>query len=439
MRPGKRKGRKVTTWNEPYTRQSSPAEQKLYQHWLKLVQVEPPNHLIERFKLLFITGENYPDREIMQALDEIVTSKHAETQFKFMLNRCCHILINRWQIHPQQRSTIPQLIACFEIQPVYLDHSSRYKSVRRLRELTKDFRKTEQFATLQRLSQAVNKTIALKSEIKTLPLVKLINRYPYLYEHCLLSEDSTYEDQQAIAKMRSEAQRMYEIELSQYVTHQIRQTQLANLRPAQHPKQIIRTLNNPTLLNDQELFSAVKQYVGKVEGSYSYRDLAHSFITHTSKTRSYKDFKKELYLYLTSSIDPGYGKRQFNKQLYTYLEQTLPHNDSQPVSEFLIIRTCSNLLNFLVVNNQKQPQHFLFIDLVANVGTTSTVGLLLKVVLICRKVKPYLEKRFSILFNHYESNVGDAVMWLIQCLENLNIALSIHFGAVDLSYLSRLR
>lgn len=439
MRPGKRKGRKVTNWNEPYTRQSSPAEQKLYQHWLKLVQVEPPSTLIERFKLLFIEGEKYPDREITQALDEIITSKYAEAQFKFVLNRCCHILINRWQIHPQQRSTIPQLIACFEIQPNYPNHSFRSKSVRRLRELTKSFCQTEQYTTLQRLSQAVSKKVAAKSEIKTTPLVKLINRYPYLYEHCLLSEDSTYEDQQAIVRMRSEAQKRYEIELSQYITHQVRQTQIARLKPEQHPKQMIRAINNPTLLNDRELFFAVKQYVGKVEGSYTYRDLAHSFITHTSKTRSYKDFKNELYTYLTSSIDPGYGKRQFNQQLYTYLQNTLPHNDSQPVSEFLIIRTCSNLLNFLVVNNHKQAQHFIFIDLVANLGTTSTVGLLLKLVLICRKVKPYLEKRFSILFNHYESNVGDAVMWLIQCLENLNIALSIHFGAVDLSYLSRQR
>jgi len=439
MRPDKRKGKKVTSWNEPYTRQSSPAEQKLYQHWLKLVQVEPPNRLIERFKLLFVEGGTYPEKEIMQALDEIISSKYAEAQFKFVLNRCCHILINRWQIHPQQRSAIPQLIACFEIQSAYLNHSFRSKSVRYLRELIKNFRNTEQYTTLQRLSEAVSKTVAQKSEVKTTPLVKLINRYPYLYEHCLLSEDSTYEDQQAIGKMRSDAQRHYEIELSQYITHQVRQIQVARLRPEQHPKQIIRAINNPTLLNDKELFSAVKQYVGKVEGSYSYRDLAHGFITHTNKTRSYKDFKNELYAYLTSSIDPGYGKRQFNKQLYTYLQNTLPHNDSLPVNEFLIIRTCSNLLNFLVVNNQKQAQHFVFIDLVANLGTTKTVGLLLKLVLVSRKVKPYLEKRFSILFNHYESNIGDAVMWLIQCLENLNIALSIHFGGVDLSYLSRLR
>jgi hypothetical protein len=58
--------------------------------------------------------------------------------------------------------------------------------------------------------------------------------------------------------------------------------------------------------------------------------------------------------------------------------------------------------------------------------------------LLCRKVKPYLEKRFSILFNHYESYSRDGVEWLIQALENLNVALSTNFGMVDLSYMHQL-
>jgi len=439
MRPIRRKGKKVTTWNDHQTRQCSQAEQKLYQHWLKLAQIEPPNTLIERFQSLFIEGSSYPDKEILQVLDEILASKSADQQFKFILNRCCHILINRWQLNSQLQPTIPQLVGLFEIKSTSSNHPFRYKSVSRLRELNKQFISSEQYATLRRLSQAVSKTVELKSEAKTKPLVKLINRYPYLYEHCLLSEDSTSEAQQAIRKMRAEVQHQYEIDLSQYLTHRVRQIQISRLRPDKPQNQIMVPLKNPTLLTDGELFNSVKQYIGKVEGSYSYRDLAQGFLTHTSKTPSYHQFKSDLYTYLTSSIAPSYGKRQFNKQLSTYLENTIAHNNSQPLNEFLVLRTCSNLLNFLVVNSPKQPQHFVFIDLVTNLGTTPTIGLLLKIALICRKVKPYLEKRFSILFNHYESNMGDAVMWLIQCLENLNIALSIHFGAVDLSFLKQVR
>jgi hypothetical protein len=204
-------------------------------------------------------------------------------------------------------------------------------------------------------------------------------------------------------------------------------------------KLLLQPVKNPTLLSDRELFSAIKQYTGKIQGSYTYRDLAHSFLTHSNHTPSFHRFKGELYSYLVSSIDPVYGNRQFNHRLSNHLQNILSHNDSQPFNEFLLLRTCSHLLNFLVVDSRQQPQHFVFIDLIANTGINVTIGLLLKIVLICRKVKPYLEKRFSILFNHYESSGTDAVLWLIQSLENLNVALSIHFGAVDLSYLKQLR
>jgi hypothetical protein len=91
-----------------------------------------------------------------------------------------------------------------------------------------------------------------------------------------------------------------------------------------------------------------------------------------------------------------------------------------------------------VVESSHQPDHFIFVDLIANLGATPTIGLLLKIVLLCRKVKPYLEKRFSILFNHYESRIRDGIPWLVESLENLNIALSVHFGSADLSCLNQI-
>ncbi|HEY9852138.1 MAG TPA: hypothetical protein V6D28_21875 [Leptolyngbyaceae cyanobacterium] len=430
----------MTTWKDPYTRQISTEEQQLYQHLLHLAQVESPSKLVERFHSLFIDGVGYPDNEVLVLLDKITNSKHADQEFKFVLNRCCHIMINRWQMHPQHQSAIPALISLFENSPVSLgQYSYRSRSVRRLHELIKTFLQSEQYLTLRRLSQVMMETAEVNSEAKTKPLGTLIRRYPYLYEHCLLSEDSTYEQQESIRQMQAQAQAQFEVKLSQYVTYQVRRAQVARAQDPNAAKRIIQPVKNPTLLTDGELFGAIKQYTGKVEGSYTYRDYAHSFLNHTSKTRSFRSFKDDLYSYLTTSIDPDYGKRQFNKKLYNHLQNTLSHNDSQQVNEFLLIRTCTHLLNFLVVHSNQQPQHFVFIDLVANLGINITIGLLLKIILICRKVKPYLEKRFSILFNHYESDAGSAVMWLIQSLENLNVALSIHFGAVDLSYLKQLR
>ena len=77
--------------------------------------------------------------------------------------------------------------------------------------------------------------------------------------------------------------------------------------------------------------------------------------------------------------------------------------------------------------------HERYIDLITYLGETKTIGLLLKLVLLCSKVKPYLEQRFSILFSHYESVAENEAPWLIKSLENLQVAFSVYFGQADFS------
>jgi len=137
-------------------------------------------------------------------------------------------------------------------------------------------------------------------------------------------------------------------------------------------------------------------------------------------------------------VDTKYGRHKFNESLYKRIQATLPHCDDKKPDEFLVLRTTSQLLNFLVVESGQNPNHYVFMDLITNMGATPTVGLLLKVVLICHKVKPYLEKRFSILFGHYESFTKEGVPWLVRALENMNIAFSVNFGKVDLSFLRQM-
>jgi hypothetical protein len=306
-----------------------------------------------------------------------------------------------------------------------------------LHELVQGFVQSEQYLTIKRLARVINEGADLANNPIGKPLGTLIRRYPYLYTHCLLNEDSAYEHQQTVRQIQAQVQRQYEIDLSQYVTYQVRRSR-ASRTGSLGTGHIIQPVTNPTLLSDRELFGAIKQFVGKAEGSYSYRDLAQRFLTHTSQTTSFGAFKDDLYEYITSSVDPSYGKRQFNDRLYKQLQTTLPQSDSQKLSDFLIVRTCSQLLNFVVVDNPQRPNHFIFIDLMTNLGATMTTGLLIKIVLICRKVKPYLEKRFSILFDHYESHTGETIHWLVKGLENLNIAMSTHFGSLDLSFVSKL-
>ncbi|HLO48942.1 MAG TPA: hypothetical protein VK211_11050 [Kamptonema sp.] len=424
---------------DSYNRQSHPEEQLLYNHWLEQVQVEQPPELIERFRNLFIENVGYPDREIAIAVEKLAASKHAEEEFKFILNRCCHILINRWQTYTAKHTAIPALIDLFENLPY--NPPGKYvhnRSNRRLPELIKQFTQSEQYVTLQRLAKVMSQSREFSSThtAETKPLGTLIPRYPYLYKHCLLTEGSSYEHQKTIKKIQSENQRQFEINLSQYVAHAVRKSQIARRETSVSFGRIIQPIKNPTLLNDGELFFALKQFIGKVEGADTYRHFANRFLNHTNCNQSYRAFKDDLYEYLiTTTNDSTYGKRQFNEKLYKQLRNIIPQSDSQKFSDFLMIRTCSQLLNFLVVESPQRPNHFVFIDLISNVGATQTIGILLKIVLICGQVRPYLEKRFAILFNHYESTTREGVLWLVKGLENLNLALSTNFGSVDLSYL----
>ncbi|WP_414618752.1 hypothetical protein [Calothrix sp. CCY 0018] len=410
-------------------------QQQIYQHLFDLVQLHTPSETIECFRNLFIEGTNYPEREILSALDEITASKKSEKEFYFFLNRCCHILINRWYMQPQKHHAIYQLIATFNNPPSRNRIiTSRNKSIRSLHELVKGFLKGEQYSTLQRLAQVINKTTNSLVDNKNQSLVSLIRRYPYLHEQCLLSEDSTIEHQWIVKQIQAEVQKKFEIDLSQYVTYLVRLSQIATNSSESRKNRIIQPVNNPTLLSDTQVNLALKSFVGKVEGESSYRDLAYNFLHYSSQATTLSAYKDDLYEYLISGIDWEYGKHQFHQRLYTQLQNTLPQADYQQVNDFLIVRTCTQLLNFLIVESSSSPQHFTFIDLITNQGSIRSIGLLLKIILICRKSKPYLAKRFAILFNHYELATAGSIDWLVESLEELNIALSIHFGNIDLSY-----
>ncbi|NJR66671.1 MAG: hypothetical protein HC772_17330 [Leptolyngbyaceae cyanobacterium CRU_2_3] len=338
-------------------------------------------------------------------------------------------------MQPRFHSAIPELVSLFELPPTGQGRSqTTSKTTLRLRALVQDFRDTEQYTALKRLTQVVSHTHEWTTHAGSKPLGSLLRRYPCLYDHSLLTKDSTSEQRQQIRKIRQQVQQQFERDLSRYAAYKlIGDNSLANPAMTAVINAGERSRRNPTLLSDRHLDRALQQFGGKVDGSNTYRDLAQCFLTYSSQAHTYRIFKNDLYDYLTASIDVKYGKSQFNQRLYTYLQGILPDQDDQCLSDVLLVCTCRKLLNFLTVEGCQDLNHANFVDLTGNLGATATVGLLLKIVLICRNVKPYLEKRFAILFNHYETSTRDGVVWLIESLESLNVAFSINFGTLILS------
>lgn len=408
------------------------AEQELYNHLLTHVREESPERLIERFKILFLQGSGYPDTEISGIVRDLTTLQNAPDEFNNVFNRCCHILINHWQMETKHQEAIGELIHSIE-EP---QRRIQSRDARKLQSLVQNFKTTEEFQTLQRLVNIVDRSKHQDKPPNERPLASLIGRYPYLYSHSLLSDNSSYEQQQTILQMQAQRQRQYETHLTKYVAYKVKRAQLLRQKPElANNTRIIQPIRNPTMLSDKELYVAVKQFTGRVEGSQTYKDMAQNFVTHTSQTRTFREFKQDFYEYLIASIDESYGKRQFNEKLYQHLMATLPQSDDQKLSDFLIIRTCSQLINFLVVESPQNPNHYVLVDLLSNIGPTAVMAILLKILLICRKVKPHMEKRFAILFDHYDQSTREAVQWLVKSLENLQVALSTNFGSADMSFL----
>ncbi|MDX2211907.1 MAG: hypothetical protein SFY66_01340 [Oculatellaceae cyanobacterium bins.114] len=409
------------------------AEQHLYDYLLKCVETEAPDEVITTFRKLFIDATGCSDRPIWEAVETVVGSAAAEREFKFILNRSCHILINRWLMQPRLHAYVPELVALFETDPSGVAYS---RTTKRLRALVQDFVETEQYLALKRLTKITAQAETTEYPTEA-PLGSLIQRYPCLYEHSLLTEDSTNEQRRRVRRLRIQTQHQFEIDLSHYVTYRqrchLRSQSEDQAEAGTDPQRELVVVKNPTLLSDRQLNAALMQFTGKIDGTNTHRDLAKQFLTYGKQAPSYHQFKQELYSYLITSVDPRYGKYHFNTQLCQHLLETLPHCDNHQVSDFLLVETCKRLLNFLVVESAQEPNHSRFVDLAGNIGIALTIGLLLKIVLLCRAVKPWLEKRFAILFQLHESNSTSKVLWLLEALEHLNIALSTNFGSMRLN------
>ncbi|MDJ0708173.1 MAG: hypothetical protein QNJ46_33295, partial [Leptolyngbyaceae cyanobacterium MO_188.B28] len=290
--------------------------------------------------------------------------------------------------------------------------------------LVRQFRQTEQYAALNRLPHILLETEGLAGwggdDRRLKPLIR---RYPYIYDHSLLTEDSDKQQKRTVKGLRRKAERKFGVDLVRYNSRRLGYFDS-------------KFVENPTLLSDSELDRALEYYTGKVELNRTHRDVALCFSTYSQTVRSYREFKEEFTDYLftpISSIAPSPVWKQFSRQLRLYLQDTLSDFDSEKLNSFVLVETCRRLLNYLIVDSPQNPSFQTFITLIRDIGYSLTVGLLLRIVLLCSAAKPWLERCFSILFNFHEKRYREEVPWLVNSLEHVNVALATNFGGYVLS------
>jgi hypothetical protein len=408
----------------------------VYDHLAHLRKTIPQDDLIERFQSLFIVGAEYPEPEILTALLKIVRSPWAAQEFDHILNRCCYILINYWWSHSGLKQGTVKLVQLLETLPITLAPTANPD----LHDRALRFIKTEQFATIQDRAR----TVAQAAEAHHDPdqiVRKHIARYPFLYPHLLMHWDNSDEGHHAVRTVQVQREQQFEADLHRYCVAHWRSRHTA---ATPMPTPATPGVKNPTLLDNTQLDHTLKIYAGKVHHNHTYQELADHYRIQMMQAPSFQMAKQHLHRYLTITLDDQYCEHRFSQWLDHQLLSTLPRHNDQPPYRHLMIQTCCELVAALLANPVHNAEnHLIFMDFNHNLGPTTTVGVLLQILLLCRGfvhqqwdvIKSYVSRFFASMFKHYETVASGQVEWLIDCLENLQIAFAIHSDRTDFSWM----
>ena len=371
----------------------------------------PADQAIDRFYQFFFEAVNPSAPETRAALMQIVTAAESEKIFHYVLNRCFYTLCNPWRTNPSSHWAIREMVLRLEHLP---KKSAQNRQIRHLQNLVRGFVDTPQYVTLKRQMQVLFEES--DGERSTQPerdryLGEDLKRYFYLHETAMTTKDVAHEQRESILKLQRKTRQQFEQQCRHFAaSHQNRQT---------------KRVPNPSRLSEVEFMAAFDHY--RPERSNSYYRQAHEFTKARHKLPTMGRFQAEFGAYLLDSIshqNPRYQNNHFSRSLHQHLANAA--HGEMPINQTMIVQVCRRALEFLVVENLKRPNNVNFQHLIKDVGHKITVGVLLKVVMFCKPVRPWFEERFGILFHLYEQTRKDEIVWLVKSLEHVNIALALN-------------
>jgi hypothetical protein len=433
---------------QSHNNQSYKPDEQLYNHLIHWVKVESPSEVLLRFQTLFVDSANYPDPQIQKALHQVLGNDLAEQNFKSVFNRCCYILLNNWRNQPSLQWAVDDLLT------VLNDFSSEAycSSAHRLHQLLCNFTQSEDYVRLQKSAHAGFRGTRNISHIFEVPepqprldehssdladdvdhsegsqpLKTIVYRYPFLYEHCLINKCNTNEQIREMKQQRANVQQAFASNLHTYYMHHVKRSS----HGCSTPPQGLTSPQNPTNLSDAELHHALTHFTGRVHHNRTYQHAAKDFLRQSESAPNFRVFKDDLYEYLTATVKP-YGNRRFHEKLQERLRKSHSQHDAQAQSLVLLPEVCHDLFKFLVMDKERpQESVYTFMDLIGNIGPTLLVGMLLKIALLCKKAREFLDSQVALLFNHHSTCPRRDVNWLEKSLDHLNIALCTHFDRPD--------
>ncbi|OLP17914.1 hypothetical protein BST81_12715 [Leptolyngbya sp. 'hensonii'] len=397
------------------------AQEVIYSSLLEIVKHWPPEDVLLEFKNLFIYHANSFSSEVFSAVYEIIFSNN-QKEFINTLKRCCYILINNWAITRKQEY-ITQLIQLFS-DPA-LKQRTQSPTLKRLRIWIAVFLDSHDFQEL--------KLFAARYEVDQ---SQIPGQWKQRYTSFLLAPqyadlDNPIEQREAARVLSKQLRERFKFDLAMYVTRS--QSRLSQPKVVSdpeggpsHPAQA-NTPVNPTALGDEAL-RLIKLILVR-RGQFSYTNVAHIFVKQINGMR-FSEFKASLLQYLTFAVEDQQFVETIHRGLAEKLSVLYTHHQTETITDALLLRTCNRVIEYVTTEEQGEPSP-LFISLVSAGNPLPLVVLLLKIILISRNSRLYLEARIAKLIEYYGNLPENDCKWVIHFLEVLNVTFAIYAENVE--------
>jgi len=386
-------------------RPETEAETTLYDYVRRLSR-QASKSAIEDFYRLMFSGNTYPDTDAHAALNKIVTDPEAEQHLLYVINRCLYTIGNRWRLDPARHHALQKLILQLDNIPT---HRPNDPTTRRWLETLRTYVNTEN------LYRPLHRQLYLLTDSP--PTDNTLGAYFKDYFFIQETSTMTLDIPQAYRLEVRKQQRQQGIHLNK------------QLNAFQDNYSRTQTAFNPTRIPDDRLHDFIDDV--QPHRKNSYQSQAQQLREQLPKTQTMADFRTLLYSYIMSPLvqaDPSFANSRVSRMIRMFIEAVGAadaHYDA--TSE---VRTCTRILKHLVCNTLENPKSSQFKHFIDKVGHPLATIVLLKIVLLRRTIQPWFEDRFGILFHTWERTHTDAITWVVQSFEYMNVALALNLNRV---------
>jgi len=405
-----------------YLPRGETSEQRVVYSYIRSLAARPSQEAIDAFYRLLWDGLAYPHNAVQTAWEKIVGSPDFDQHRLKVVNRCYYTLANPWHLDDTRGRALEKLILWLEDIPSGGEQS---RLSRKLRDTLRLYHDSDYYAFLKRhlyLLEGQDNRLGVRSRHY---FGDLFPDYFFIYEAGTqtLDIDGADEDLNAgILKKRNRELRRYHHALGQFYIRYKRSSQADRV--------------NPTHLSDEDLCRAIDLYRPKRRDSFKIQ--ADIFETKAQQLITTDEFKRAAYEHVMNPVRQFAPSRErwFSREFQTTLD-SLPND--VPLTRVVKIQLFRKLLNALARHDDSRVGGDHLYYLVTGLGSEVVTSIFLNIVLTCPMVRFDLEKRFAYLHHRFSEFKNEAVQWLVNTFDHVNVALALNAKYVRYFKLSTLR